>query len=96
MYLAMSHLTHPFQIYQITAHKIQVFNESNQAVKHQLLPQLPGGKTDHNQNASGEKNDDLLTAFSTKRKEKKTEWTLNRFKTHILDSLICNVWQNSV
>ena len=55
------------QIYQITAHKIQVFDEFDQAVERRLLPQLPGGDTNDNENANGNKNDDLLTTFSAKK-----------------------------
>jgi hypothetical protein len=53
------------QIYQITTHKIQVFNESNQSVKPRLIPQLPGGKTNDDEHAKMNKDsDDLLAAFS--------------------------------
>ena len=49
-------------------HKIQIFNKSDQAVEHRLIPQLPGGETDDNENAKAGKTDDLLTTFTTKKK----------------------------
>jgi hypothetical protein len=57
------------QIYQITAHKIQVFNESDQSVEPRLIPQLPGGETNNDGNAKMNKDsDDLLAAFTAKKK----------------------------
>jgi hypothetical protein len=60
--------TLPFQIYQITAHKIQVFDESDRTTEPRLIPQLPGGATDEDENAKTKKNDDLLTTFTAKEK----------------------------
>jgi hypothetical protein len=34
-----------FKVYQITAHKIQVYDESERPVEPRLLPQLPGGQS---------------------------------------------------
>jgi len=42
--------------------------QSDQAVEHWLIPQLPSGKTDDNENAKARKTDDLLATFTTKKK----------------------------
>jgi hypothetical protein len=55
--------------YQITTHKIQVFDEPDQTVERQLLPQLPGGETNDDEDANAKKdNDNLLAAFTMKKK----------------------------
>lgn len=56
------------QIYQITAHKIQILDKSDQVVEQQLVPQLPGGKTDDNKNTKARKMEGLVTTFSMKKK----------------------------
>ena len=56
------------QIYQITAHKIQIMDKSDQAVEPRSVPRLPAGDTDDNENTKGKERDDLLTSFSTKKK----------------------------
>jgi hypothetical protein len=56
------------QIYQITTHKIQIFDKSDQAVEHQLIPQLPSGQTDDNENTKTRKTDNLPTTFTMKKK----------------------------
>jgi hypothetical protein len=47
---------------------IQIFDKSDQAVEHRLIPQLPGGETDDNENAKARKTDDLLATFTMKKK----------------------------
>jgi hypothetical protein len=53
--------------YQITAHKIQVFfDESDQPVEPRLIPKLPGGETNDDENAKINKDND--DAFTMKKK----------------------------
>ena len=61
-----------FEIYQITAHKIQIFDKSDQAVEQRFVPLLPAGGTDDDDNGKAKDTEDLLTTFNTK---KKREWT---------------------
>ena len=59
-----------FEVYQITAHKIQVYDESDQPVEPRLLPQLPGARDDDNDDTNPKKEVDLLAAFTAKKKLK--------------------------
>ena len=65
----MDLIFHP-QIYQITAHKIQIMDKSDQAVKPWTIPHLPAGDTDDNENTKGKESDNLLTSFSMKKKKR--------------------------
>ena len=73
------------QIYQITTHKIQIFDKSNHAVKQQLIPYLPSGEIDDNENAKARKMEDLLVAFGM---TKKREWTPNKLEISVLESYV--------
>ena len=62
----MDLIFHP-QIYQITAHKIQIMDKSDQAVKPWSIPYLPARDTDDNKNTKGKERDNL-TSFGMKKK----------------------------
>ena len=59
-----------FKVYQITAHKIQVYDESDRPVEPRLLPQFPGGQDDNDDDTNPKKEVDLLAAFMAKKKLK--------------------------
>ena len=60
--------------FEITAHKIQIFDKSDQAVEQRFVPLLPAGGTDDNDNGKAKNTEDLLTMFNTKKKRMDTDW----------------------
>jgi hypothetical protein len=52
----------PHQIYQITAHRIQIYNELDEPVELQHIPSLP---SKHSKAKDEEDEEDLLTTFSS-------------------------------
>ena len=58
-----------FEIYQITAHKIQIFDKSDQAVEQRFIPLFPAAGTDDDDDGKARNTEDLLTTFNTKKKE---------------------------
>ena len=57
-----------FEIYQITAHKIQIFDKSDQAVEQQFIPLLPAAGTDDDDNGKARNTEDLLTTLKNQKK----------------------------
>ena len=56
--------------YRFSYHKIQLFNESDQAVEQWFFPQFPKAETNDNKNTNTKKtDDDLLSAFHCKEKK---------------------------
>ena len=54
-------------INQITAHKFQILDKSDEQ---RFVPQLPAGGTNDNENDKAGKTEDLLTTFSTKKRHR--------------------------
>ena len=65
--------------YRFSYHKIQVFNESDQAVEQWFFPQFPEAETNDNKNTNTKKtDDDLLSAFHCKEKIQNGLWTSSK------------------
>ena len=77
-----------FEIYQITAHKIQIFDKSDQAVEQRFVPLLPAGGTDDDDNGKAKDTEDLLTTFNTKKKENGHRLR-NSYSTFICSAFNC-------
>ena len=57
-------------MYQITTHKIQVYDESDECVEPRYIPSLPGKR---NKGQDETKGDDILTNFDSANKKPKMD-----------------------
>jgi hypothetical protein len=60
----------PRQVYQITTHKIQVYDESDERVERRYVPSLPGKR---NEGQDERKGDDILANFDSANKKPKMD-----------------------